>query len=118
MSKHKKKRPRTKRQPQENDLPNWIAEEGNLNWRGDLVMHLAVQAHTERAILDKFEECKWRFVVKNPLSRGKSRMADPTARRRNAICNLMRHQGGCPVIQFASFLDGFIAWCPVEWLVE
>jgi hypothetical protein len=98
------------------DCPIWNASAGDLYWRGCLVLHLAAQAHTERAILDRLEELRWRFVAKNPLARDS--VGDQTASRRNAICNLMRHQGDRPLIQFFSAPDGFIAWCPAEWLTE
>ena len=51
------------------DCPIWNASAGDLYWRGCLVLHLAAQAHTERAILDRLEELRWRFVAKNPLAR-------------------------------------------------
>jgi len=111
-------RPRPQPDLPDGDKPRWNAEEGNLYWRGRLVMHLASQAHAERAVLDKFEIFNWRFVVKNPLSRDEAGIGDPTARRRNAIRNLMLHQGDIPVIQFFSVLDGFVAWCPCKWLVD
>jgi hypothetical protein len=114
MPTHNKNKPRTPRELTER--PVWSAAERELYWRGRLLLRPAVQAHAERAILDKFEECEWRFVVKNPLPRDE--LGDKTASRRNAICNLMRRQGDRPGIQFFSALDGFIAWCPAEWLTE
>lgn len=96
--------------------PIWDATAGTLSWRGQIVFHLATQAHAERAILDRFELKNWRFVVKNPLPRDK--VGDPTSTRRSAIHNLMGHQGEEPPIQFFSAIDGYVAWCPAEWLDE
>lgn len=98
------------------ERPIWDATTGNLSWRGSIALHLAPQAHAERAILDRLELKKWRFVVKNPLPRDS--VGDATSTRRNAICNLMRHQGEHPYLQFFSALDGYVAWCPAEWLGE
>ena len=102
--------------PQDNDKPVWDRDEGNLWWRGRLLLHLAMQAHSERTVLDALQELGWRFVVKNPLPC--DTLGDKTASRRNAICNLMRHQGDSPLIYFFSVRDGFVAWCPMEWLAD
>jgi hypothetical protein len=115
MSKRKKSTPKTRSSPDDNELPVWNTEEGNLYWRGRLVLHLATHAHSERAILDKFEKFNWRFVVKNPLPRENADLGDPTSSRRNAIYNLNRHQYD---IYFFSASEGIVAWCPAEWLAE
>jgi hypothetical protein len=118
MSKRKNVRAQRQLPLDENDLPIWNAAEGNLDWRGQRVLHLAGHAHAERAVLDKFEKFNWRFVVWNPLPRDKADVGDPTTTRRNAVHNLMKHQGNRPLLQFFSVLDGFVAWCPVDWLSE
>lgn len=102
--------------PQLDATPTWDATTGNLCWRGSILIHLAPQAHAERAILDRFQAMDWRFIVKNPLAR--DALGDETGTRRSAIYNLMRHQGERPLIQFFSALDGYVAWCPVEWLTD
>ena len=105
--------------PPQNDgdsRPSWDAATGDLCWCGRVVLHLAPQAHAERAVLKRFEAMSWRFVVKNPLPREK--LGDETGTRRSAIYNLMRHQGQRPPIQFFSALDGYVAWCPSEWLTD
>ena len=116
-----RKRKKNVNQPDlpDDDKPKWNADAGSLCWRGRLVLRLAPQAHAERDLLGEFQKRKWRFVVKNPLPRDKTGIGDDeTTSRRNAVRNLMRHQGDRRVIQFVSILDGFVAWFPAEWLAE
>jgi hypothetical protein len=90
---------------EDREVPKWIAAEGNLYWRGRIILHLAKHAHCERAILDEFEKRAWESPIPNPLQR--KQFGDATSGRRNAVKNLNRHQGE---IRFSSLRGGLMVW--------
>lgn len=94
--------------PDGRELPKWIAAEGNLYWRGRVILHLATHATEERDILDAFHEEGWKQCILNPIAR--DMVGDPTQSRRSAIWNLNHHQGERAPIRFFSAEGGFVGW--------
>lgn len=107
-----KRKTNTGHQPQNADreVPRWIAEGGDLYWRGRIVLHLAAHAATERSVLAAFQEAGWASVIADPLPR--EPVGDPTQPRRSALWNLNHRQGSRQAIVFFSLRDGHIGWRP------
>ena len=64
------------------EKPLWSEASGELAWKGEVVLRLANNAHSERAILREFQRRGWIWLVRDPIE--SATIGDATQERRHA----------------------------------
>ena len=96
------------------ERPIWSEASGELSWKGEVVLRLANNAHSERAILREFQRRGWIWFVRDPIE--SATIGNATQERRHAIHALKKRQGKRERIHFFSLQGGHVGWCDARWL--